>query len=480
MKYIEFKDQVMAAAAAQGLTDYELYASARESVETEALKKEITGFSSSLGNGACFRCIKDGKIGYASTELYTAEEAERIVLEAMENADVTENQESAFIYGPDSNIAKTDASLADSCPCKASASEASAACNVKTSSADSDTSSTKEPAAADLKKDVLQILESVCLADPRITDGSQAFLQYLKSTISLSNSKGLNLSYTWDYSMAGCFAIAKEENGEEMVNSSKVLVGSLSDFDFGAIGKEAAQDALSRIGADTLATGQYPVVFSGKMMATLLATFLTVFSAEAAQKGLSLLNGKEGEQVASPILSLTDDPFLPECVIHLPFDSEGVPTSRKTLIEKGTLNTLLHNLSTAAKAGCASTGNGVKTDYAAPVSILPSNLFLEKGGSGQKDLFRAAGNGVYITELNGMHAGANPVTGDFSLSAAGNLITDGALGAPVKNFTVSGNFYQFLKDVALIGDDLAFLPPRGTACFGSPSVMVNGLSIAGK
>lgn len=216
-------------------------------------------------------------------------------------------------------------------------------------------------------------------------------------------------------------------------------------------------------------------------MATLLATFLTAFSAEAAQNGLSLLNGKEGEQVAASILSLTDDPFLPECVIHLPFDSEGVPTRRKPLIEKGTLNTLLHNLSTAAKAGCASTGNGVKTDYSAPVSILPSNLFLEKGGSGQReDLFRAAGNGIYITELNGMHAGANPVTGDFSLSAAGNLITDGELGAPVKNFTVSGNFYRFLKDVALIGDDLAFLPPKATACFGSPSVMVNGLSIAGK
>ena len=480
MKYIEFKDQVMAVAAAQGLKDYELYASARESVETEALKKKITGFSSLLGNGACFRCIKDGKIGYASTELYTAKEAERIVLEAMENASVTENQESAFIYGPDSDATKADASSGDSCPCKAYA-EVSAACNFEASATASDTSLGKAPAAADLKKDVLQILESACLADPRITDGSQAFLRYLKSTIFLSNSKGLNLSYTWVYSLSSCVAIAKEENGEEMVDGSKTLVGSLSDFDFDAIGKEAAQDALSRMGADTVATGQYPVVFSDKMMATLLATFLTAFSAEAAQNGLSLLNGKEGEQVAAPILSLTDDPFLPECVIHLPFDSEGVPTRRKPLIEKGILNTLLHNLSTAAKAGCASTGNGVKTDYSAPVSILPSNLFLEKGGSGQReDLFRAAGNGIYITELNGMHAGANPVTGDFSLSAAGNLITDGELGAPVKNFTVSGNFYRFLKDVALIGDDLAFLPPKATACFGSPSVMVNGLSIAGK
>ncbi len=81
-----------------------------------------------------------------------------------------------------------------------------------------------------------------------------------------------------------------------------------------------------------------------------------------------------------------------------------------------------------------------------------------------------------MTELMGLHAGANPVTGDFSLASKGFLITDGKKGAPVKNFTVSGNFFDLLKEVEKLGDDLDFI--RGK--YGSPSVMVRNLAVAGK
>ena len=112
---------------------------------------------------------------------------------------------------------------------------------------------------------------------------------------------------------------------------------------------------------------------------------------------------------------------------------------------------------------------------------MPYNFYMEKGQAGSKeDIFQAIQNGIYITQLDGLHAGANPASGDFSLSSGGFLIKDGRKDRPLKNFTISGNFYQLLKDVALVGSDLEFQMPRGTSCFGGPSIAVKGMAVAGK
>lgn len=449
MNYNDFKEQVMAAAAAKGLTEYELYAAESENISTQILYHEINAFSTSITGGACFRCILNNRIGYASTELYTQEEACRIVAAAMENALSTESSEGAFIHEAGDIYEAPE-------PVK-----------------------TTQPDASRLNAFALSLQEAAYNRDERITDGTESAAQFSRITISLCNSRGLDLNHTREYTIAYCMPIAKE--GDERCDGSKITAGDFALLKPEVIGKEAAEDALSRIGADSIETGKYQVVFSGKMTAALLSAFLTVFSAEAAQKGMSLLSGKEGETVAASCVTLTDDPLLKESLIRIPFDSEGVATRRKRIIEAGKLNTLLHNLSTAHKAGTVSTGNGVKSGYASAVSILPYNFYLEKGGAGQKeDIFAQISRGIYITELNGMHAGANPVTGDFSLSAAGFLVEEGQQGRPLKNFTVSGNFYQLLKDIALVGDDLEFSVPKGTTCYGAPSIMVPDMAIAGK
>lgn len=114
-------------------------------------------------------------------------------------------------------------------------------------------------------------------------------------------------------------------------------------------------------------------------MADLLQTFSSVFSADAAQKGLSLLAGKEHSQIAAPCVTLVDDPLLPGGFASRPFDGEGVATYTKKVIENGVLTTLLHNLKTANKAGCASTGNASRASYAASVGVSPTNFFLQPG-----------------------------------------------------------------------------------------------------
>ena len=267
-----------------------------------------------------------------------------------------------------------------------------------------------------------------------------------------------------------------------MYDGFEMKRGNLKDFDIKAIAADAVENAVSTIGAGSVPSGKYTAVISNKTMATLLMTYSSVFSAEAAQKGLSLLNGKEGEKIAADFITIVDDPMYHDNVIKRTFDGEGVATYAKNVVEKGVLNTLLHNLKTAAKAGVKSTGNAGRPSYASVISVSPFTFYIQPEGNVQEkaqvpeELLRKAENGVYVTDVTGLHAGANPVTGDFSLSAKGFLITEGKKGAPVKNFTVSGNFFELLKNVEILGRDLDFV--QGT--FGSPSVLVRELAIAGK
>ena len=162
------------------------------------------------------------------------------------------------------------------------------------------------------------------------------------------------------------------------------------------------------------------------------------------------------------------------------FDDEGAATYTKNVIENGTFTTFLHNLATATKAGVKTTGNGYKASYASPVGVNHYSFYINPVKGSLEDLFAEAGNGLYITSVEGMHAGANPITGDFSISSEGFLIEDGAKGRPVKQFTISGNFYELLKKIALVGSEMKLGTPRMGCCFGAPTIMVKDISVAGK
>ena len=448
MNYNDFKNSIIKSATAKGLTEYELYYTESENISAEALMHEINEFSTSSNAGACFRCIYQGRMGYASTELFTEAEAERLVEAAMENAAAIESEDTVFIHGAGDTYEKLEAT------------------------------ETTEPSSTEMIESTLHLLEKLYANDMRVIDGSQTFTGYGRQRIALYNSKGLDLEHACDYSQMGAVAVVKD--GEDMFNSYCVKTDDFTKFDMDDIAAKAVEDAVAQIGKDSVDSGVYNIVLSNKMMATMLRTFFEVFSAEQAQRGLSLLADKEGEAIASERVTIVDDPFCKDTFIRMPFDGEGVATRRNHVIEQGKLCTLLHNLATAHKAGVASTGNGRKAGYAAAVSVLPYNFYLEKGGAGSKeDIFAKVGEGIYVTALNGLHAGANAVTGDFSLAAEGFLISGGEKRHAVKNFTVSGNFYEMLRKIALVGDDLEFSSPS-SCCFGAPTVMVEEISVAGK
>ena len=149
------------------------------------------------------------------------------------------------------------------------------------------------------------------------------------------------------------------------------------------------------------------------------------------------------------------------------------------VIEKGVLKTLLYNLETAKKAGVTSTGNASRAGYSSPVATSPYGFCIEAGEYSDDELLGLCGNGIYITELKGLHAGADASTGDFSIESAGFVVENGKVTRPVHSFTVAGNFFELLKTVDGVADNVKMGHPS-THVIAAPDILVRGLAVAGE
>jgi PmbA protein len=334
------------------------------------------------------------------------------------------------------------------------------------------------PGTEEIISTVLATQEKLYQADPAVIDGSQTQGVAERSEIAIYNSKGLDLHHSSNAS--GLVAVGVVSNGKEMSNDYQIKLGKLSEIDVDKLVSKAVNGAKEKLGGEVAPTGQYPVIFNTDAMCSLLGVYSGIFNSESAQKGLSKLAGCEGQVIAAPCVTLVDDPFHCDNPEPMNFDAEGSPTHKKAIIENGVLNTLLYNLKTAAVAGKKTTGNASKAGYDAAVGIRPFTMYLQGGDMTEEELLSKAGNGVYITSLGGLHAGADAISGDFSLQSAGYMIENGVKTRYVKSFTVAGNFYELLKNIVALADNCHLPRAMGSTAFGAPSVLVDGLSVAGK
>ena len=448
MTFNEFKQLVIDQCASQGITEYELYYQVGASTSVETFQHSINEFSSSYSGGLCFRCIVNGKMGYASTEELSAQQAKAVVLKAVDNAVNLESEEAVFL----GEGGQTYEVLEDK--------------------------SYPLPTTEELIAKVLETTEKLYVSDPMAVDGCQTQGIIETDEVAIYNSKGLDLHRS--SSAAGLVVVGVVSDGKEMANDYQIKLGQLDKIDTDTLVKKAIDSAKEQLGGEVAPTGQYPVIFNTDAMCSLLGVYSGIFNSEAAQKGLSKLSGKEGETIAASCVTLWDDPFHKENPEPMNFDAEGSPTHRKAIIENGVLNTLLYNLKTAAVAGKKTTGNASKAGYDAAVGIRPFTMYLEGGECSEEELLVKAGNGVYITDLSGLHAGADSISGDFSLQSAGYMIEDGKKTRYVKSFTVAGNFYELLKNIVALANNSHLPRAMGSTAFGAPSALVDGLTIAGK
>ncbi|MBQ6550715.1 MAG: TldD/PmbA family protein [Lachnospiraceae bacterium] len=448
MDFTAFKEKIREEAAAAGISQYELLYMTNDSVSVSAFGGQIADFTAGITGGVCFRCIVDGHMGLAYTQDLSDSSARSLVLRAADNASVIESEETEYFSEGGGDYEDYEpANMAQAAP-------------------------------EELVNTVLSGLEALKAADEKVTDGCSASGGATVQEMYLMNSNGVDLKYRG--SMDYLFLEAVVSNGTEDNNEYELKLGEPKDLDLNDIAKKATDKAVSMLGAGTAPTGSFPVVFSPEAFTSFLQVFSSSFSSDNAAKGLSVLKGKEGEVIAADIVTVIDDPFYPDNPARINFDAEGSPAHKKAVISNGKLETLLYNLKTAHAAGRETTGNAHRAGYDSPVVISPFTMYLVPGEFTEEELFEKAGNGVYITSLGGLHAGANQITGDFSLMSSGFMITDGKKGEPVKSFTVAGNFFDMLKDVTAIGSNIKLPMPLSSTAFASPSVLVRELSVSGK
>ncbi len=312
-------------------------------------------------------------------------------------------------------------------------------------------------------------------ADKRIKNVLTSTVSVGESYVSIGNTSGLDISEKSNYIVAYIDCVA-EENGETKENGSFAFYTGLKADDAEKLALEAVEKTVEMFGAVIPETGMYDVILRNEASSALLSCFIGRFYGENVQKGFSLLKGKKGEKIAADCITLIDDPHMNNGAATTAFDSEGVPTRKNVLIENGVLKMFLHNLRSAAAAGEEPTGNGFKTSFKDSVGTSATNIFISPGKKTEEELCREMGDGLLITDFMGLHAGANKISGDFSLLSSGFRVRNGKIAEPVEQITVAGNYFELIKNIVEVGSDLKF----DSGSFGSPSVLCGKLSVAGK
>ena len=243
----------------------------------------------------------------------------------------------------------------------------------------------------------------------------------------------------------------------------------------------AARDAVTRsarlLGGRQPTSGRIPVLLDPQVTADVLGVLSAALSAEAAQRGRSLFADRVGDHLAESHVTLVDDGRHPQGPASAPFDGEGVPTQRTMLLADGVLTGFLHDSRSAARAGATSTGNAVRAGHRGPPTVGPTNGYLEPGQDDPDTLFARAGEAFYCQQVMGLHSGANPVSGELSVGAAGLMVRDGAFAEPVREATIAGSIPDLLAGIVAVGNDLRFVPVAGG--MGGQTLLVESMTLAG-
>ena len=297
-----------------------------------------------------------------------------------------------------------------------------------------------------------------------------------QGSVALANSRGFAAWYGATQAWAYSSAFAGE--GADLMTGLGVGMGrDPGELDPEAIGAEAAERALALVGARQPASRRCPVVLDAFVAASFIGFIGAMTSADAVQRGRSLFAGREGEEVADPALRLADVGTEPEGPSSAPFDGEGTPTRSTPLIEDGRLLGFLYDSRTARKAGRSSTGNASRGSYRAAPSVGTTNLIVEAGELDLAELAARAGDGLYVTDVAGLHSGVNPVSGTFSVGASGRLIENGEFGAPVREITIASDLVSMLKAVRFVGFEARWVPFGGSV--KTPPLMVAEMAVSG-
>jgi PmbA protein len=313
-------------------------------------------------------------------------------------------------------------------------------------------------------------------SDPRLVGVETAVYADSAEQVAIASSTGVVGEYESSSAYAYLQALAEGEGARETGLGFGLARGP-GGLDPEAIGAEGASRALAMIGAGKPSSRACPVVLDETVAASFAGLIGGGLSAKAVQRGRSPFAGRLEEEVASEAFVLHDDGREPGGPASAPFDAEGVPRRRTALIEGGRLRSYLYDTYTANREGVSSTGSAARQGYRSMPSVSTSNLVVAPGTHSLQALLAQAGDGVYVTDVAGLHSGVNPVTGVFSVGASGRAIRDGQLAEPVREFTIAGELGAMLGAVSAAGAVARWVPFGGSV--SAPPLLIAEMAISG-
>lgn len=443
---INFKT-LFEAGYASGLTDMEVYVVKNDHFSCKVFEQNVDSYSVSVTQGLSFRGVYEGKMGYTYTEKCDDDSIPFIISSVINNAIILEKDENEELYAGDDHY--TTLNLYDP------------------------TFNTIAPLD---KINFLKAIETECFAlDSRVKSVNYCAFSNGTSEITLKNTKGLDLSERQNFAYT-YVSVLVTENGENKTDGDFIISTDFKQYEPKSFAKKIVSRAVAQLGSKKVKSGTYPILLQNLVAGEILDAMSGIFSAESVLKDLSRLKDKVGTSIASSIVTIIDDPHLPQGMGSSSFDGEGVATYPKEVVTNGILNTYLHSLTTSKTFNVKPTGNASRSSFKSSVNISPTNMYIKPSKTSFETLVSLVQDGIYITEVQGLHAGLNGISGDFSLSASGFLIKDGKLDHPVHEITIAGNFFDLLNQIEGIGNDLDFGPSN----IGSPSLFVKSLAVAGE
>lgn len=431
-------EQVEAFVTRGGETDVRVYQGA------------VEHFVSAQSEGIGIRVISEGRTGFAYAGTLEESAISEVLAEARDNVQFGESDEWAALAAPD-GVPITEQSLWN---------EALA----------------EYP--TDEKIDLAKKLEKLASGqDPRVrVDDSNYADAHGESAV--ASTSGIRMSGRENGCYVSVSTLADEGEGDDAETQTGFgfSVGrSPHEFDLDKAAREASERATRLLGATKPSTRRTTVVLDPMVTAQFLGVISSTLNGEAVVKGRSLFKDRLGDSVAAANVTLIDDPTNTKAYSATDVDGEGLAARRNVLIENGVLQQFVHNSYSARRAGTVSTGNATRGGFAGTPGVGCLALSLEPGVRSQAEIVSGIDDGLLVQSMQGLHSGVNPISGDFSTGAAGLLITNGEVGAPVREFTIASTLQRMLQDIIEIGGDIEWLPMRASGL----SLVIRDVTMSG-
>jgi PmbA protein len=424
----------------------EAYAEESRQTEASALRGEVEGLAFSESRGVGVRVIRDHRLGYAWAADPSADEVRDAVGRARENAALAEPDEFNVLPRFDPADPMPELFREDTAAVSTDA---------------------KVQMALDLERRAVS-------SDPRVTKVDLAQVGDAVSRVAIASTAGVAAEYA--RTDAWCVAVTLAVEGDEtQTGFSFKIARGLDELGLDSVADEAVGRSVQMLGAVKPPTAKVPVILDQFAAVDFLGVLAGALNAESVLKGRSLFAEMVGRTVGSELFTLVDDGRVADGPGSCPFDDEGVPSGRTELFTRGVLNGFLHDTYTARRSGEGqrSTGNA-KRGYRSAPGVGTSNFYLDAGSSTFDELLARADGGVLIREVTGVHSGANPISGEFSVGATGLRIGGGSLGEPLREMTIASTLPDMLAAITGVGDDLRFFSAVGT-----PSILIGEMTLAG-